>query len=125
MICPFCGSDRIEPYENRYHCLDCDWLFDEEECQRQELRHQISPLLDGTSEEEPLEIFFNLPSAEAEAQGLSSLEIPAINKIFELEGDGTMWYQLYRDEVPDKWHDLDELEIGDLKALLQYLLKEI
>ena len=126
--CPYCESQNIEPYENRYHCKDCDWLFDEEDCVRQELRHQISPLLDGTSEEEPAEIFFNLPSAEEEAQSLSSLEIPSISKIYEIEGEGTMWYHIdgeKEDNGEDTWHDLDELSIGDLEELLKYLREEL
>lgn len=126
--CPFCESEDIELVpagdgwdKPHYHCKICDCLFDEEDVERENLRHQISPLLNGTSEEKPLEIFFNLPSAEEEAQGLSSLEIPAIDKVFELEGDGTIYYHI----VGDDWHDLDELSIGDLKALLKYIREEI
>lgn len=128
IYCPFCGSKKFHVNEGKYECDECHWLFDEEEIERQELRHQISPLLNGTSEEEPAEIFFNLPSAEEDAQGLSSLEIPAIEKIFEMEGEGTMWYHLYgerEDNGEDTWHDLDELPIGDLRELLNYLRKEL
>lgn len=130
--CPFCESENIELVpagdgwdKPHYHCKDCDRLFDKEEYEREELRHQLSPLLNGTSEEKPLEIFFNLPSAEEEAQGLSSLEIPAIDKVFELEGDGTMWYHTYQHIEGDDWHDIDELAIGDLKALVEYIRREI
>lgn len=126
--CPYCESQNIESYEDCYHCKECDSLFDEEDCIRQELRHQISPLLDGTSEEEPAEIFFNLPSADREAQGLSCLEIPSISKIYEMEGEGTMWFHILgekEDSGEDRWHDLDELPIGDLRALLDYLREEL
>lgn len=130
IYCPFCGSKKfhVNVNEGKYECDECHWLFDEEEIERQELRHQISPLLNGTSEEEPAEIFFNLPSAEEDAQGLSSLEIPAIEKIFEMEGEGTMWYHLYgerEDNGEDTWRDLDELPIGDLRGLLDYLRNEL
>lgn len=130
IYCPFCGSKKfhLNQEHNAYECDECHWFFDEEEIERQELRHQISPLLNGTSEEKPAEIFFNLPSAEEDAQGLSSLEIPAIEKIFEMEGEGTMWYHLYgerEDNGEDTWHDLDELSIGDLRGLLNYLLNEL
>ena len=132
--CPYCGSENYEHMgENDYwngmpwHCHECDSWFNEEEYERQELRHQISPLLNGTSEEEPAEIFFNLPSADEEACALSSLEIPAISKIFEMEGEGTMWYHIFGEKEEngeDTWHDLDELGIGDLSALLDYLRNE-
>lgn len=127
--CPYCGSKKIHnAYYAEFECEECERIFDEEDVEREDLRHQISCLLNGTSEEHPKEIFFNLPSAEEEAQGLSSLEIPAIEKIFEMEGDGTMWYHLYgerEDNGEDAWHDLDELPIGDLRALLKYLQEEI
>ena len=43
------------------------------------------------------------------------------DKIFELEGDGTMWYHTYQHCEGDDWHDLDELSIKDLSALFNYL----
>lgn len=126
--CPYCESKNLETAEDgRYHCKDCDRLFDDEDSAREYLRHQISPLLDGTSEERPKEIFLNLPSAEEEAQGLSSLEIPAIEKIFEMEGEGTMWYHIHgerEDNGEDTWHDIDELPIKDMRGLLDYLRNE-
>lgn len=127
--CPYCGSKKIHnAYCVEFECEECERIFDEEDVEREDLRHQISPLLNGTSEKEPAEIFFNLPSAEEDAQGLSSLEIPAIEKIFEMEGEGTMWYHLYGEREnngEDTWHDLDELPIGDLRELLNYLRKEL
>ena len=75
-----------------------------------------------------------IPSAEEEACGLSSLEIPHIDKVFEMEGDGTMWYHIIGEhENPFRkkgekpillWHDLDELSIKDLRGLLDYLRNE-
>ena len=131
--CPWCESEKLHLYEKHepydyYECEECGRIFDKEDAEREELRHQISPLLDGTSEEEPAEIFFNLPSAEEEAQGLSSLEIPSISKIYEMEGEGTMWFHIFGEKEEsgeDRWHDLDELSIGDLEALLKYLREEL
>ncbi len=123
--CPYCESKNLEIAEDGlYHCKDCDRLFNDEDITREDLRHKISCLLNGTSEEKPAEIFFNLPSAEEEAQGLSSLEIPAIEKIFEMEGEGTMWYHISgerEDNGEDTWHDIDELPIKDMKGLLLFL----
>ena len=143
IVCPFCGSERVHldkeedafnPYAV-YECEECERLFDKEDIERECLRHQISCLLDGTSENEPKEIYFMIPSAEEEACGLSSLEIPHIDKVFELEGEGTMWYHIdgeyenpFRkrgEEAILLWHDIDELELKDFRALLKYLQEEM
>ena len=121
LYCPYCGSKIFHPYEERYECEDCGCLFDEEDIEREALRHQLSPMLNDTSEEAPMEIYFMIPSAEEEACGLSSLEIPHIDKVFEVEGDGTMWYHIEGEYVDNEilWHDIDELELEDLRALVE------
>jgi DNA-directed RNA polymerase subunit RPC12/RpoP len=137
IVCPFCGSERVHlnkeedafnPYAV-YECEECERLFDKEDIEREDLRHQISCLLNGTSESEPREIYFMIPSAEEEACGLSSLEIPHIDKVFEVEGDGTMWYHEEGENELGSgepvWHDMDELELPDLRALLKYLQEEM
>lgn len=134
LYCPYCGSKNFHPYEERYECEECERLFDEEDIEREALRHQLSPMLDGTSEEAPMEIYFMIPSAEEEACGLSSLEIPHIDKIFELEGDGTIWYHEEGEHEHGKdefdiigllWRDIDELELEDLRALVKYIQEKI
>ena len=137
IVCPYCGSERFHLYESadafnpydRYECEECERLFDKEDIEREDLRHQISCLLNGTSENEPKEIYFMIPSAEEEACGLSSLEIPHIDKVFEVEGDGTMWYHEEGENELESgepiWHDMDELELPDLRALLKYLQEEM
>lgn len=134
IVCPFCGSERVhisddcKPYDV-YECDECERLFDKEDIEREDLRHQISCLLNGTSENEPKEIYFMIPSAEEEACGLSSLEIPHIDKVFEVEGDGTMWYHEEGENELESgepiWHDMDELELSDLRALLKYLQEDV
>lgn len=142
-VCPYCGSERVHfskgedafnPYDV-YECEECERLFDKEDMEREEIRHQVSALLNGTSEESPREIYFMIPSAEEEACGLSALEIPHIDKVFELEGEGTMWYHIdgeyenpFRkrgEEARLLWHDIDELELKDFRALLNYLQEEM
>ena len=128
--CPYCGSKKIHnAYCAEFECEECERLFDEEDVEREDLRHQISCLLNGTSESEPRGIYFMIPSAKEEAYGLSTLEIPHIDKVFEVEGDGTMWYhQLGENDLESGepiWHDLDELELSDLRALLKYLQEEM
>ena len=131
IYCPFCGSKKfhVNVNDGKYECDECHWLFDEEEMERQSLRHQISCLLNGTSEREPKEVYFMIPSAEEDACGLSCLEIPHIDKIFEVEGEGTMWFhEIGENELESGkpiWRDLDELPIGDLRGLLDYLRNEL
>ena len=133
--CPYCESEKFHIYnKNRYECDDCGCLFDEEDVEREEIRHQVSALLDGTSEENPKEIYFMIPSAEEEACGLSCLLIPHIDKVFEVEGEGTMWYHIdgeYENPFRTKdekaiplWHDIDDLELRDFRELLEYLQEE-
>lgn len=136
IVCPFCGSKSFHIYEesnafnpyDRYECEECSRLFDVEDIEREDLRHQISCLLDGTSESSPKEIYFMIPSAEEEACGLSSLEIPHIDKVFEVEGDGTMWYHIEGENNlcggEPIWNDIDDLELADLRGLLRYLRGE-
>ena len=98
IVCPFCGSKSFHIYEesnafnpyDRYECEECGRLFDVEDIEREDLRHQISCLLEGTSESSPKEIYFMIPSAEEEACGLSSLEIPHIDKVFEAEDGASL-----------------------------------
>ena len=134
--CPYCGSENIEWIsdddcynEYHWHCHECDCWFDADVCEHEEYWHQISCLLNGTSESEPKEIYFMIPSAEEEACGLSSLEIPHIDKVFEVEGDGTMWYHEEGENELESgepiWHDMDELELPDLRALLKYLQEDV
>ena len=132
--CPYCGSENIEWIsdddcynEYHWHCHECDSWFDADVCEHEEYWHQISALLNGTSEENPLEIYCVLPSYEEEACGLSSLEIPHIDKVFQVEGEGTMWYHIegcYEnlDTRELLWEDMHELDTRDLKEILDELL---
>ena len=126
--CPYCGSENFEFMDNNdywngkvYHCHECDNWFDEEDCKREDIRHKISALLDDTSEENPKAISFVIPSAEDEAVGLSSLELPTISSIFEVKGEGTIWYHICGEVMfcgEPVWHDIDELDLSDLEKLL-------
>ena len=118
--CPYCGSANIKATDDgRYHCLDDDYLFDEEDIERENLRHQISPLLNETSEEEPM--LLSVPEiGEEEAQGLSSLELPEIDKAFEMEGDGTIWFH-FKDTPEGDWTNFDDLSTSDLRKILTAL----
>lgn len=117
--CPFCGSKNVELTQDvQFHCKSCERLFDGNDIQREILRHRLSPLLSGTSEESPKEV--DVTIGEEEAVGLSSLELPVIDGVFLFE-DGTMWYHIKNavDCYGDKlWEDIDNLDIADLRSLV-------
>lgn len=141
--CPYCGSKNIEHMgENDYwngmewHCHECDSWFNEETCAHEEYWHQISCLLNGTSEEQPLVLEYPiiLPSVDDESCGLSDLEKPSIDKVFQVEGDGTMWYHFEGcDDYPNGfggervpvWEDMSELDARDLQEILKSLHHEL
>lgn len=129
--CPYCHSNKIEKpskeNDNRWHCLECDCLFDEDDCEHENYWHKISCLLDGTSIEKPKEIkdVLILPSVEAESCGLSDLEKLHIDKVHQIEGEGTMWYHFEGTPENDEyWNDMSKLSTEDLKCLYEYLVNE-
>ena len=131
--CPYCGSENFEfmgdnDYWNGkpFHCHECDNWFSEEDNEREDTRHKISALLEGTSEENPKKISFIIPSAEEDAVGLSTLEMPTVESIFELEGDGTIWFHICGENANGEpvWRDIDDLSITDMKGLLSCLLEQ-
>lgn len=138
--CPYCGSKNIEHMGKNnewngmeWQCHDCDSWFNEETCAHEDYWHQISCLLNGTSEEEPLVLQYPLilPSVEDESCGLSDLEKLSIDKVFQVEGDGTMWYHFEgcydgfgRERVP-VWEDMSELSARDLQEILKSLHNEL
>ena len=101
-------------------------LFNEEDIEREEIRHKISLLLNDTDEEHPLSC--DIIVGEYEAQGLSSLELPNIVKAFEMPGDGTIWFyengakELNENgELEDHWSNFDDYDIHDLRVILEEL----
>ena len=121
MICPYCGSLHTESINaaDRYICRECERLFDEEDIVREDLRHEIYHLLDGTDMDNPLQ--FRAPIGLDEAQGLSSLELPHVDAGHQMPGDGTMWFRI-EGPYPDDWHDFDWFPTTDLRSILGALL---
>lgn len=111
-----------------WHCHECDSWFDEDDYQHQLYWEQISCLLNDTSEENPKDTECTLPSYEEEACGLSSLEIPYVDKVFQVEGDGTMWYHIDHENEFDGtpiWRDMYELDTKDLKELFDCIRMDV
>ena len=120
VLCIECESEKVElTPELRFHCLDCGRLFDSEDIQREMLRRRLSPLLSGTSEEDPMKVFVTI--GEEAACGFGSLELPEIEEVFLFE-DGTMWFHIYGGREADgtkTWEDIDTLSIKELWDLVE------
>lgn len=140
--CPYCKSKNFERMgENDYwngrewNCHECDCWFNEDDYMHQLYWENISCLLNETSEENPLEIgYCILPSIDDMSCGLSDSEKLGIDKVFQVEGDGTMWYHFeYNDDFPNGfdgervpiWNDMHDLSTEDLKYLLDYIRDEV
>ena len=119
--CPFCGSDNFEHMDENYywngrpwHCHDCDSWFNEDDCQHQLYWEKISCFLNGTSEQKPLTL--------SKGIYLSTKNKNCIKKIFQQEGEGTMWYQFSQNPI---WHDMYKLSTKNLKAILYSIQQNI
>lgn len=126
LTCPYCGSEKVielspeekEQFNQKYKCQECEWLFDEDDQLREEIRHKVSLLLDGTDIDNTLKC--DIRVGEDIACGLSSLELPRIDECHQIPGEGTMWFHM-AGEVPDTWHDFDWFSMSDIKAILEEL----
>lgn len=127
-VCPFCGSPNVEymgeEYRpNAFHCHCCDLWFEHDDVEYEDLRHKISALLTDTDEQHPL--LCDIPVGEEEACGLSSLELPRIGKMFQVPGDGTIYYHILghldNDSGEEAWMELDTLPLTDLRELYKSL----
>lgn len=117
--CPFCENENTEldMTEQRFHCKQCDSLFDEEDIVREDLRHHLSRILHKTDEQHPLPCGARI--GEGEACGLSTLELPEVISCFQ-QNDGTIWVNIYGCEEPQ---DIDDLPTEDIRTILNGLIE--
>lgn len=54
--CPYCGSENVEYYDifGLYKCLGCGNFFNEYEAQYEDIRHELSELVKGATDDKPL-----------------------------------------------------------------------
>lgn len=115
--CPYCSAAALSKAEDgRMCCNECERLFDAEDVEREDIRHRVSCLLNGTDEAHPrpCEIHLDVP----DACGLSSLEMPEVTGAFEVEGEGTIWFYIYGMKEP---MNFDELDLSVLRQILSEL----
>ena len=131
-VCPDCGSERVRSSDGRIECLDCGRLFDTDDIRWQEVRNGISGLLADTDEEHPLVFPAGfmpiLGECWPDTVGLSSLDLPLVEKAFQVPGDGTIWVHVYgeydRETGDPAYHDIEEvgfIDQHDLENILDSL----
>lgn len=123
--CPYCESTEVVKTSHGFKCACCGRIFDNDDIERESLRHIISPYLSGTSESRPRKVSIVIDEIGPENAGRSSLSRPEIDMLFEVEGDGTMWYHIYGDNSPadntPNWKNIDTLSIEDLRTVCDAL----
>lgn len=98
---------------NLYLCEDCNSQFDEDDIEREDIRHRLSALLCDTSEEKPFVLNEPFALGQYRSSGLPKDEMPKVVSLFQCQ-DGTIWANI---EGLDEPTDIDDLPTRDLRAL--------
>lgn len=131
--CPYCGSEAVEDYryiDGYYLCQDCERLFNKDDIEIESMRREVYDMLVNTDEEHPMEC--DITVGEWEAQGLSGLELPTIDKCFHVASNDTMWFHMYgaketnviTGEDEDVLWEFDDFDIHDMRAILNELKEQ-
>lgn len=107
-------NDEIEQEE-----FEEELRKESEEEYREELREELFCCLEGTSKEEPL-LFCVVLESNPENCGLSSLEMPRIDKAYLQEGEGIIWFHI-SNTPDDEWVEFDDMYTEDLQDILNEL----
>lgn len=121
MICPFCESENVVQFCERFHCKDCDRLFDDDDIVRENLRHRLSAILSANyaTGDSPLEFSHPIGEWDEDTVGLSSLNLPWSKSVFEFQ-DGTIWFNLdYTDSEPINFDDVCTRDLQDIIEVLE------
>ena len=115
--CPYCFSGHVslrDEEHGEYYCESCECWFTETDVEVEDLRHEISHILIDTDEDNPMHC--DIVVGETDAQGLSSLELPRIDKCYQMN-DGTMWFHI-EGTPEDDWKDFDYFVVEDMRNIL-------
>lgn len=86
-----------------------------EEIRRAQVRAILSHILMDTDEEHPLRLpdddIIVIREWDPESVGLSSNDLPKIDALFQMPGDGTLWFHVYGTEE-DAWTDFEHPQQG-------------
>ena len=125
--CPFCMSQHLaNDDEANFYCPVCDRFYDKEDIEIEDLRHRMSHLLIDTDEEHQIPIEMPFGENDPETFGLSSLDLPWTVSVYQIPGDGTIWFKMdYNDETgEDAYINFDDVSIEDLRSALKILEEE-
>jgi hypothetical protein len=87
---------------------------------KERLRKEISKFLIDTDEQHPLKC--NIIVEEDEVFGLSSLQLPRICELFQIPGEGIIYYKL---EGTNDFEEIETLTKSDLTNVLNYLEENV
>ena len=116
LVCPHCGNcEDLKTLEDRYYCPSCngEYTFAEDDEKREEIRHKMSAILMDTDEEHPMKC--DALIGEAYACGLSTLQMPRVDRCFQQPGEGIIWIHI---EGAIDYQEFDDFETCDLKDIL-------
>lgn len=83
---------------------------------KERLRKEISKFLIDTNEQHPLKCSITIE--QDEAVGLSTSKIPTICELFQIPGEGIIYYKL---EGTEDFQEIDNLTLSDLLEILNTL----
>lgn len=84
--------------------------------QKEVIRKEISKFLIDTDEQHPLKCSITI--GQDEAVGISTLEMPTICELFQIPGEGIIYYKL---EGTEDFQEIDNLTLSDLLEILNTL----
>ena len=117
--CPYCGGENVrrsgeggtnEPCE--YYCSDCDIYFSGADVRREEIRHEMSALLMGHTEVNPLYVGITLVGGSP--FGLSTNDMLVVSVVFE--DSDIIWFGI---EGYSKYVEFDDMALVDLENILE------
>lgn len=125
-ICPFCASEQVIENNGTYYCAECEREFTKDDVEFEFIRHQVSAILsdEDATEENPIECNnYNtlLVIGDDEAMGLSELDKPNIEQIFQ-DSDGIIWVKI---EGTDYYTEFDDLSLSDARNILLWLKENL
>lgn len=118
-ICPFCASEQVIENNGTYYCAECEREFTKDDVEFEFIRHQVSAILfnEDATEKNPIECDnYNtfLAIGDDEAQGLSELQKPHIEQIFQ-DCEGIIWVKI---EGTADYTEFDDLSLSDARNIL-------
>ena len=120
--CPFCGESFKGEKDNetgQFHCPACDRLFDDEDIEREDLRHRISAILSGKKNNKT-DLRLIIEETVPATDGCTSVEVYIIEWCNEFQ-DGTIWLHFLTDDAEGDYLNIDDISIENLKRVLEGL----